>query len=134
MEPDVTTGILAGGARFAPKVRRPGDVLDGEIGCVEHFVAVEICHGHLGGRYQEEIALLDAKGVLLELRKLAGAGHRSSIDQLRRQDLRIRVLANGQVDQKVDQRARERCSSTLQENETRAGDLDRTLEIDDAEP
>ena len=109
-------------------------MLDGQIGAVEHLVAVEIGDGHFGRRDEEEVALLDAEGVLLELRKLAGGGHGGAVDQLRREDLDVSVLANVQVHHEVEQRALEPGAGRLQKDKARTCHLHGALEINDAEP
>ncbi len=109
-------------------------MLDGQVRGIEDFIAIEIRDRHLGRRDEEEVALLDPKGVLLKLRKLAGSRHRGTIYELRRHDFGVAVLADMQIHHEVDERALEPRSGSLQEDEARPGDLDRALEVDDAEP
>src|SRR5205807_8851273 len=68
-----------------------------------------------------------------ELRELSGAGHRGAVDQLRREDLGVPVLANVQVHHEIEKRAFEPGAGALQKDKARPGDLDGALEIDDAQ-
>ena len=60
---------------------------------------------NFGGRNQEEIVAGGAVEIVLELGQLAGAGERGPIDQVRRLDLEIAVLARVEVEQEIRQRA-----------------------------
>src|SRR5207253_11457382 len=134
MQSDIAAGVLPGGPSLAPKIRRPGHVLDRERGSGEDFFAVHVRHRDLGGRDQEEILLLDPERIVLELGELTGSGHRRAVQEERWKDLDVVVLAKVQINHEIQQGALEPGASTLQEIETRCGNLDAALEIEEAEP
>ena len=55
------------------------------------------------------------------------------VDQERRLDFAVAVLARVQIEHEVDERAREPRAGAAQHGEPRAGDLGGALEVDDAE-
>ena len=74
---------------------------------VEDLVAIEIRDRNFGGRNEEEVVVRDAVRVVLELRQLAGAGHRRAIHEQRRPHFLVAVLARVHVEEEVQQRADE---------------------------
>ena len=69
-----------------------------------------------------------------ELRQVAGAAQRVGVDEERRLDLGVAVLARVQVEHEVDERARRAARRRRISTEKRAPDiLRRALEVEDAE-
>ena len=69
---------------------------------------MQVGQRHFRGRNQIEIPVAgDLEEVLLELRQVAGAAQRRRIDEERRLDLGVAVLARVQVEHEVDERARQ---------------------------
>ena len=69
---------------------------------------MQVRQRHFRGRNQVQVPVArDLEQVLLELRQVAGAAQRLGVDEKRRLDLEVAVLARVQVEHEVDQRARE---------------------------
>ena len=69
---------------------------------------MQVRQRHFGGRDQIQIPVAgDLEQVLLELRQVARAAQRVGVDEERRLDFAIAVLARVQIEHEVDQRARQ---------------------------
>ena len=134
MLPDQATHVGAVAARLAAEARRVGRVPARQVGLLQRLLAVDVGERHLGRRDEEEIPVAgDLEQVLLELGQVAGAGERGAIDQERRLDFRVPVLARVQVEHEADERAGQACAGAQQQGEPGAGHPHRPLEVDDAE-
>ena len=95
---------------------------------------MQVRERHFGGRDQEQIPVAgDLEQILLELRQVARAGERRAVDEERRLDLAVAVLARVQVEHEVDERAREPRAGAEQHREARARHARRALEVENAE-
>src|SRR5262249_37088883 len=131
---DQTTDVLTVGPGLAAKAGRVRRVAERQLAAVEDFVAVEIGQRHFRRRHEIQIPIAgDLEEVRLELRQIAGAGQRGGVDEKRRLDLAIAVLARVQIEHEVDERARQPRARAAQHGKARRCDLDRALEIENAE-
>ena len=86
----------------------------------------------LGGRDQV-VARGRLEEVGLELRQLAGAEERVGVDEERRQDFGVALLLDVDVEDELDEGARQPRGGSAQHREPRAGDLRAALEVEDSE-
>src|SRR5690349_5668718 len=133
MHPQQAAGVLPGGTRFAAKAGCVRGVRERQLRPVEDFVAMQIGHGHFGGRNEKQIVRRRLVRVFFEFRQLARADHAVAANEERRLDLDVAVLAGVQVEHEVDQGAHEPGSAAHEHGEPRAGELRATREIEDAE-
>src|SRR5438552_3640468 len=125
------TAVTAG---LAAKARRIGGVIFWQLPGVENLTGVIVCNGDLGGRDQRKTAVvLYVKKVLFKFWKLSGAEEGGTIHQKRRLRLGISVLNGVNIEHKIDKRAAQSRSRTVQNGETRTGDRCGAFEIEDAE-
>ena len=121
------------GARLAAETGGEGAELDGKPVRVERLVAVEVGHGDFGRRRQPQVRVLNLEQVLGELGQLPGAEKARRVDQKRRQDFGIPVLARVRVEHEARQRAFELCAQAQIDGEAPPGDLGGSLQVQDAE-
>ena len=82
---------------------------------------MQVGERHFRGRDQVEVPVAgDLEQILLELRQVAGAAQRVGVDEERRLDFGVAVLARVQLEHEVDQRAREPRARAHQHREPRA--------------
>ena len=125
--------VLARRARLAAEAgaeRRKGE---GKSRAVEDLVAEQVRDRHLGGRNREERVVAQRVHVLLELRQLAGAGHRVAIHEQRHLRLLVAELARVQVDAEVHERALQPRAAPAIDDESRTGDLGAAREVEQPE-
>ena len=88
---------------------------------------------HLGGRNQKEIPVAgDLEEIGFELRQLARRFERRAIDEIRRHDLQVPVLARVQVEHEIGQRSRQPRARAEQHRKPGAGHLRGALEVENA--
>ena len=90
---DQAADVLAVGAGLGAEAGGVGGVAQRQVGLVEDLAPVQVGQRHLGGRDQVVVETLELEQVLLELRQLAGADEGVAVDDERRQDLAVAVLA-----------------------------------------
>ena len=136
---DQPAHVFAVRTGFAAKTRRVRGVRARQRRAFEDLVGVQIRDRHFRRRNQVErarIVLSAAPGleqVVLEFRQLPGAAHRLGVDQKWRINLGVAVLAGVQIEHEGDQRALEPRAEPPQHRETRAADLGRALEVQNAQ-
>ena len=124
MLPNQPAHVLAVRARLAAETRRVGRVLQRQRVAVQDFVAMKVRQRHFRGRNQEQIPLAgDLEEVRFELRQLAGRFERRAIDEIRRHDLQVPVLARVQVEHEVGQRSRQPRARAEQQRRICAPDI-----------
>ena len=96
--------ILAITACLATEALRISAVLDGQIFFGDNHIAVDICHGNLGGRNQIEVVEIAMVHLTFLVGQLTRAIARSGIDNGRRHNFNVASLA-GLVKEKVDEGA-----------------------------
>ena len=127
---DEAAGVLAGGAGLGAEAGAEGAVAEGQLLAVEDLVGVVVGDRHLGGGDEE--ALVAPRGleeVLLELGELAGARQRRADDEVGREQLGVPALGV-HVDHEGHQRPLQPRQRAPVEDEARAGDLGRALEVE----
>jgi len=125
--------VLAGRARLAPEAgaeRREGER---QFRAVENFLAKQVRDRNLRGRNREERVVAQRVHVFLELRQLAGAGHRVAIDEERHLRLLVAELARVQVDAEVHQRTLQPRAAPAIHDEARARDLRAARQVEQPE-
>ena len=133
---DHAAGIAPGGTGLAAEARGMGDELQRQLLGVEDLPGDDVGQRNLGGRDQVEVGFAvaaDLEQVLLELRQLAGALQRRSLDEIG-VGLLVAMLGGMQVDHELRQGAMQAGDRAAHEGEARAGKLGGGLEIQPAVP
>ncbi len=131
--PDQAADVAAVRAGLGPEAGRAGAVAERQAVLAQDLVAVQVGDRHLGGRYQEEVAPLDAEEVVGELRQLAGAGERGGVDEVGGDELGVAVAPGVEVEHVGDQGALEHRPAALENREAARGHGHGALEVDDVE-
>ena len=125
--------VAPGRHLLAPEAGGVGDVRERQDAVVEDLVAVQVGDRDLRRGDHPEIVLGVVVDVVGELRQLPGAVDALLLDQVRRVDLGVAVLARVQIEHPGDQRALQAGPLALEDVEARAGDLDAAIEVDNVE-
>ena len=94
---------------------------------VERFVAVQAGQFHFGRGREPQIGAFEMKHVRREFRQLADAGERRGVDDKRRQNFRVAVLARVHVEKEIRDGALEPRAQALVNGEPRSGNFHRRL-------
>ena len=95
---------------------------------------MQVGQRHLRRRHEIQIPVAgNLEEIGFEFRQVAGAQQGGAVDEERRLDLAIPMLARVQIEHEVDQRPREPRAGAAQHRKPRAGDARGPLEVDDAE-
>src|SRR6185437_10554603 len=106
------------GSGLAAEARGVGRVAQWQAAAVEDLAAMQVGQRHFSGRNQIQIPLTrDLEEILLELRQIAGPAQRLAVDEKRRLDLAISVLARVEVEHEVDERPRQARARSAQHGE-----------------
>ena len=133
MGPEHAARVLSRRTGFAPETLRVCHEAHRERRCLEHLVAVQVRDRHFGRRDEKEVLVLHGVRVVLELRQLTSARHARAIHEVGRPDLLVAVLARVHVHEIHEERSSQSGAHAAIGHETRAADLRRAIEIDDAE-
>jgi hypothetical protein len=109
----------------------PRVCINRQLFLTENFVTVNVRHRHLRGGRQVHFFIAQPVHVLFELRQLARADHGIAVDEKRRKDFRVTVLARVQVEQEINQGPFQTRARALVENKSAAGNLRRSRKIQD---
>jgi hypothetical protein len=100
---------------------------------LQDLVAVDVRDRHLCGGIQEQVVLADVVHVRFQLGQLPGAVQRGAPDDVRRRHLGVAVVAHVEVEHERDQRPLQPRAHAGEQQEARARDLRRPLEVQQAE-
>lgn len=120
-------------AGFTTEAGCVSGVIDRQLLVRHDFFAMQIRHGHLGGRDEVKIVLGAVIHLIAEFRKLAGADEAIRFHQQRRADLLIAMLRRVQVEEEIDERTLQAGTGTFVNDEGAAGDFHAGFEVDHAE-
>ena len=127
-------GVGAGRAGLAAEARRVGTEPAGQVGLVEHLVAVHRRERHLGGRDRPEVVALEVIGVVGELGQVPGRHHRLGAHERGRAHLLVRAVAVAvAVERELRQGAKHARAPAAVEREHRPRELHGPLGVEDAE-
>src|SRR5439155_15605623 len=132
--PDQAADVLAVRSRLAAKARRVRGVANRQLASIENLAAMEIRERHFGRRDEIEIPVAgNLEQIGLELRQIAGAEQRGAVDEKRRLDLLIAMLARVEIEHEIDKRVGEAGARAGEDREACAGKARPALEGDDPE-
>ena len=130
MLPDEAAHVFAVRSGFAAKARRVGRVLQRQQVAVQNLAAMNIRQRYLGRGNQKKIPFAgNLEEVGFELRQLSRRLERCPIDEIRRHDLEVSVLARVQIEHEVCQRARQSRAGAEKQRKSRARHLRGALEF-----
>src|SRR5438105_3928538 len=114
--------IVLGSAGLGPPRRRVRHVLQRQLVAIQDLFAVEVRDRDLSGRYQPEIPILHLEQLVGELGEVRGAYHRSRVDQHRRPQLGVAMLAGVHVEHELNQPALQARTVADQKGKSRTRD------------
>ena len=132
MHADEAAGIPAGGAGFGAEAGRGGRVAPREILLIQNLTRVQIGERHFRGGDEVVILLAQPEEVLLELGKLARAGHGGAVDDEGRGHFDV-ALFLVLIEEEIDEGALELGSPAEGDDEAAAGLAHGALEVKAAE-
>jgi hypothetical protein len=99
--------VTTGAPGFTTKAGCVGGHFDREIGVSEKLFAVKVGDRDFGGGSEEKFAVTGAIHVVFKLRKLSGAFHALTLDEVGNVDFLVAVFLGLQVEEKLDKGALE---------------------------
>src|SRR5687768_4686996 len=127
------TRILSRSSGFPAKTSRASYEALGKIRRVQNLVAIDVRDRYFRRRDQKKIVVAEGVHVVLELRELAGRSHRRTIDDDWYPQLLVTVVADVKIELHVHESAHQPGAKPPIQDESGAGNLGPTLEIDQTE-
>jgi hypothetical protein len=121
--PNDAAHVFAIGTGLAAEARSVCSQGDWQPRSVQGLVPIDVRHWDFCGRDEPEVAVAlgDPEQILGEFWKLPGSIHRLRVDQVRRKNFRVAVLARVQVEHEIHQRAFQLCPEIPIQGEPSAG-------------